>query len=58
MDKAIEYKRNIDLQIRYNRSKNLFCNSTKNVFSFAPETIVNLDMMRKMDGWDQELLIS
>lgn len=58
MDKAIGYKHNIDLQIRYNRSKNLLCNSTKDVLGFAPETIANIDMMRKMNGRDQELLIS
>lgn len=55
---AIEYKHNIDLQINHNRSKNLLCNSTKDVFSFAPETIANIGLIRNMSGQEQELLIN
>lgn len=55
---AIEYKHSIDLQINHNRSKNLLCNSTKDVFSFAPETIVNIGLICKMNGQEQELLIN
>ena len=58
MGKAIEYKHNIDLQINHNRSKNLLCNSTKDVLSFAPETIINIGLIRKMNGREQELLIN
>lgn len=46
MDKTIEYKHTIDLQIKHNQSKDLLYNSTKNVLSFAPETIVNINLMR------------
>ena len=58
MGKAIEYKHNIDLQINHNRSKNLLCNSATDVLSFAPETIINIGLMRKMNGQEQELLIN
>lgn len=58
MGTAIEYKHNIDLQINHNRSKNLLYNSTNDIFSFAPETIASISLIRKMNDQEQELLIN
>lgn len=58
MNKSIKYKHNINLQIKHNQSKNLLYNCTKNAFSFAPETIANINLMRTINSQDQELLIN
>jgi len=53
-----EYQCVIDVQIKHNRSKNFFCRNAENIFSFAPETIINADQACRMNRRDQEQLIS
>lgn len=58
MRETIGYQHTIDMQIRHNRSKNLFCNSTKDALGFAPETIADMGFIRKIAPPHQERLIN
>ncbi len=56
MERYSYYKHTIDSQIIHNRSKNLFCNCTPDLFSFTAETIACLDQVGPMDDQNLKLL--